>query len=560
MSQRLNSAEYRRTYDPRSVDDPWACHFCEGPVCGQEKWNNMLSKKVRQRLSSYNLLSHLAVACGAGLLLGAAALWFSPLWTLVALTGGGFIFATLKRPEIALLGILIATSSIIFENRLPLIPIGIVGSLHIPDLFLLALFGLIILRWLVEPDFKIIRTPLDWPLLAFYAVALLATSIAVFQSSVEFHMARRMIRVVTYYLTFFTVTNLVREDRQLRFLLRGLFLLATIVAVVMIAQFLLGASLPLLPGRVETLYTQGTGYSGITRILPPGQSIMLVAFIATSVTLVLGKLRPINTLKFLQWGLLGLAVVFTFTRSFWVQASLALFLLACLVKGQDRQRLVGWGLVVLLLAAIVLLPAFDEPESQATSLVRASFERLGTLVSGKTLGESSLQWRYVENEYALPQIASHPLLGLGLGARYRPFDPRIDHRGMKWDARGYIHNAHLWILMKTGLLGYLCLVWLSLAFLIRGFRHWRLITNSRMRGCVLGFTLTYLGVLIGAVVNPMFVQWSWTPVIGIMMGINEVVLRKVVRERSGLISAAASSQSVQGAELETNRLIGEGIV
>lgn len=489
----------------------------------------MLSQKVRQRLSSYSLLSHLAVACGVGLLLGAAALWFSPLWTLVALAGGGLMFAILKRPEIALLGILVATSSIVFESRLPLIPIGIVGSLHIPDLFLLALLGLIILRWLVEPDFKIIRTPLDWPLLAFYSVALLATSIAVFQSSVEFHMARRAIRVVTYYLTFFAVTNLVRGDRQLRLLLRGLFLLAAIVAVAMIAQFLLGASLPILPERVETLYTQGTGYSGVARILPPGQSVMLVAFIATSVTLVLGKFRPINTLKFLQWGLLGLAVVFTFTRSFWVQVSLALSILAYLVRGRDRQRLVGWGLVVLLLAAIIVLPAFDRPDSQVAQLIRASFERLATLGSGKTLGESSMQWRYIENEYALSQIASHPLLGLGLGARYRPFDPRIDYRGMKWDARDYIHNAHLWIMTKVGLLGYLCLVWLSLGFLVRGFKYWQCISNPQMRGIVLGFTLTYLGVLVGAIVNPMFMQLFWTPVIGIMMGINEVVLKRVVR-------------------------------
>lgn len=64
-----------------------------------------------------------------------------------ALAGEGLIFATPKRPQIALLGITIATSSVVFEGGLPLIPIGI-GSLHIPDGILLALLGLIILRWL----------------------------------------------------------------------------------------------------------------------------------------------------------------------------------------------------------------------------------------------------------------------------------------------------------------------------------------------------------------------------------------------------------------------------
>ena len=87
-----------------------------------------------------------------------------------------------KRPDVALLGILIATSSIIFENRLPLIPIGI-GSLHIPDFILLELLAVIIVRGLVASDFKIIRTSLDWPLLAFYVVALFSTFMAISQSS-----------------------------------------------------------------------------------------------------------------------------------------------------------------------------------------------------------------------------------------------------------------------------------------------------------------------------------------------------------------------------------------
>ena len=492
----------------------------------------MLSPKVWRRWRPYNLLSHLAVACGVGLLLGVASLWFSPLWTLVGLAGIGLALATLKRPEVALLGILICTSSIIFEDRLPLMPISIVGSLHIPDAILLSLFGLIILRWLSEPDFKIIRTPLDLPLLAFYGMALLSTFVAVFQSSVEFYMARRAIRTVTYYLTFFIVTNLVWEDRQLRFLLRGLFLLATVVAVVMIAQFLLGESLVLLPGRVETLYTQGKGYGGITRILPPGQSLILVASIATTVTLVLDKFRPINMLRFLQWGLLGLAVMLTFNRGFWVVVGLALLLLVYLARDQDRQRLAGWSLVVVFLATIILLPAFDQPESRVAKLVSAAFERLGTLVSAKTFQsqQSTLRWRDLEYEYAFPQITSHPLIGLGLGARYRPWDPRLDSKGSDgsgFDGRAYTHNGHVWILLKSGLLGYLCLVWLSLAFLIRGFKYWRRIPNSQMRGIVLGFTLTYLGVLIGAIVAPMFMQWFWTPVIGLMMGVNEVILREI---------------------------------
>jgi hypothetical protein len=53
-----------------------------------------------------------------------------------------------------------------------------------------------------------------------------------------------------------------------------------------------------------------------------------------------------------------------------------------------------------------------------------------------------------------------------------------------------------------------------------------------LRGVVLGFTLVYLAILIAATVNSTFVQWRWTPVIGIIMGINEVILLKFGQEES----------------------------
>jgi hypothetical protein len=46
-----------------------------------------------------------------------------------------------------------------------------------------------------------------------------------------------------------------------------------------------------------------------------------------------------------------------------------------------------------------------------------------------------------------------------------------------------------------------------------------------MRGTMLAFALTYIAVLVGSIVNPMLMQWYWMPLIGIMMGVNEVIIR-----------------------------------
>jgi hypothetical protein len=63
-----------------------------------------------------------------------------------------------------------------------------------------------------------------------------------------------------------------------------------------------------------------------------------------------------------------------------------------------------------------------------------------------------------------------------------------------------------------------------------------------MKGIVLGFTLVYLGLLIAAVFNSIFMAWSWIPVIGIMMGVNEVAFRRFIQGRPG--SVADSGQVV----------------
>lgn len=473
-----------------------------------------------------------------GMLSAIASLWVSPLFMLGTLTAALFLYAIIKRPEIALLGILIATSSIVFEEKLPLFSLGSV-SLHIPDFLLLGSLGIIAGRWLVRPEIKIIRTPLDRPLLIFYGVTLLSTFIALNQSSVDVEMARRGIRVLSYYLTFFVVTNLVRERRQLNFLLNGLFILAIIVAAAMAVQFLLGGSVHLLPGFVGGLMTQGISYENVYRIVPPGLSIVLISFVTILCIAVIEKNKPLGWLKFLQCGLLGIAILVTFLRSYWAALIGVFILMVYLFRGADRRRLFRWSLVVITLAAMFLLVVFSDPGSKATRLIDATINRLSTLGrSGTFLGQDgSLNWRKIENRYAFSTVASHPLIGLGIGFEYRPWDPRLDHRvsgSTGTDFRKFIHNGHLWILLQSGVLGYLSLLWLSFAFLIRGFRYWRSITNDRMRGVVLGFTLVYLAVLIAAVVNSTFQQWFWTPVIGIIIGVNEVILTNYREKESAV--------------------------
>ena len=495
----------------------------------------MINFELIHNLISQGRLTHLSVACGLGLVLGIALVLFPPLWVLVAVAVLPFSFAIIKRPEIGLLGIMVLKSTIISEDSLPRIQLGF-GRLLITDIILLVLFGMIVFRWLVEPGFKINRTPLDAPLLAFYGLAILSTLNAIFHSSLTINESLGEVRMINNYLAFFIVANLVREERQLRLVIRGLLILATLVAIAMIVQYLLGPSAPILPGRVETLDTEGQSFGDVARIIPPGESLIYVAYITLTVTLALNKFKPISWLMFLQWSMLGLAVALTFKRNLWVGVGLAFLLLLLLSWGKVRLRMLIGVLAITLLATIILLPILNEPGSKVAITVRGSFDRLVSLANPQTFEDpqSSLRWRDFEYSYALPQIASHPLTGLGLGSSYRPFVPGKDWAGH--DRTRFIHNGYLHIMVKSGLLAFLCFFSFSLVSLWRGFKFWRQVYDRQFQAIVLGFTLAFLGILIGSFVSAMIVKSYWTPVIGIMLGINEVIL-KFWREKSRIDQA-----------------------
>lgn len=456
-----------------------------------------------------------------GLILGASIAFTSPFFVIAALIIAIAVFLILKKPIISILGIVILDSTILYGNANLSISLGI-GHIYLTDILLMTSLILILVRAAVEPDFKLIHTPLDLPILLFVGVAWLSTFIAIATSSLTLQDSLGEMRVVANYLVFFIVTNFLREEKELRFLIRFFLLLATVVSIIMIAQFFAGTSLSFLPGRVETLQTQDTTYVGITRVLPPGQSLVLVMGIAIMAVLVLGWRRQNNILIYLQACIVGLGIIISFNRSFWVMTTFALILLAYLTRKRELSRLLSLGFLTIVLALLLLFPVQFSANPQIDEFINATLTRLDTLMNpSATLNEPSLRFREIENQYVLPQVVAHPILGLGLGAEYRPQNPNLSN------LTGYIHNAHFWIMMKTGLLGYLFFLWFSIAFLIRSFKYWRLAADVQIKAYMLSFALTYLSVFLGAIVNPMFMQSYWTPLFGIMFGFNEVVICRI---------------------------------
>jgi O-antigen ligase len=458
-----------------------------------------------------------------GLLLGLVSLWSSPLTALGILLGITLLVVLLKHPELGVIGFLVLTSTIFSANNIPSFHIGI-GTIYLTDILLMALLAMVLIHLITSKGEKTLHSPLTLPILLFIGIALFSTILGILQSYLTLNQVLGATRTIINYLTFFIVLYLCREKNQLKLIFNGIILAATLVSAIMIIQFIAGPSLRLLAGRIEVLNTEGIVNPSATRIIPPGYPLISVALISLTVSFLLEGYRKIPIVKLLQWFLIGIGVLITYKRHIWGIVALSILIMFFFIPWQKRMKVIFLSQILILMIVIVSFLFIQiEPTSRPAILVDSFLVRVSSIFQSNTYEDnSSLRRRDFEYQYAIPQIVAHPLLGLGLGAMYRPYVPYRDNEN--FDGRTFTHNGHIGLMLKTGLLGYLCYIWFALVFLYRGFKNWRSISNPLLQKIVIGFTLSFLGLLLGSFIEPMVIEWDCTALIGIMMGMSEVIL------------------------------------
>lgn len=486
----------------------------------------MLNSKVRRRLSSYNLLSHLAVACGVGLLLGAAALWFSPLWVLGGVLGILFFVGIASKPELGLLALVFLTSSFIrpdaVDLRLP------VGGLDLRDLTLMGMFGILILHGLIRKKLTVPWWPVSGPLLVFLGFAIFSALYALLYQGGESNWTFGELRTLIYYAVFFLTAWAITRPKQLFILLAGLFFLADLTATVVILQQFLGSENPLLAvmsgtnWHVWQMGDPSIGF-GAVRIVPPGHVLVFVMTIIAFCLIVFARqtlrMRAVLALQFVY---LNIGLLFTYTRAQWVASAIALGLISILLSSADRIQLVRYLLIVIL----VLLPVYgllraelQETPNSAPFVDILVSRALSILTPHKTAETYSVEWRIFETDEALRSVSQHPLLGVGLGNVYR--DPTLLHgeaiSGYLRFTR-YVHNSYLYIAVKMGLLGLVAFLWFCLAFLASGWRAYMNALDEQFKRIMLAILASFVGLLAWSIFQPHLLQVESTIVVGLMVG------------------------------------------
>lgn len=467
-----------------------------------------------------------SVAIVVGLATGGAVMFLSPFIVLLALIVLTAAVIVIKKPEWGILGFLALTSTVLSSEANPGVSLGF-GHIYLSDMLVFFPFVLIIWNLMFRLEVKFVRTPLDLPLLLFILVALVSTVGAMLRGTVTLKECLGPIRDVVNYAIFFSVTNLVRSKKQLNLLAGSIIVFAVIVSIVMMVQYALGTVLPFLPGRVEVLSTEGTRYSSVTRIIPPGYSIVFIGLVTACAIWFFDVAHRRSWIMALPIFISGVGVLLTFKRHFWGALVVIVLVMLLLSNRKEVQRILIRGLATIAVLVVSIYFVSNYTGSVGPDLIQGATDRLFSLTRSDTYEDpdSSLRWRDFENHYAMLNFVSHPLIGIGLGARYRPWVATRDWE--HYDGRRFIHSGIFWLLMRTGSLGFVFMIWLMAVYLIRGLKYWRRVSNTIYGAYMLGFTLATVGMLLGNWVEPLISEWEWTGVTAVMMGINELIIRNM---------------------------------
>jgi O-antigen ligase len=150
-------------------------------------------------------------------------------------------------------------------------------------------------------------------------------------------------------------------------------------------------------------------------------------------------------IQFILLGCLGIyfaGLILSFTRSYFAFTLLGMSVMWLLFNKNDKKKMLFWAFGLTVIGIFCIYVVFDD-------LIKTIFEAFLSRFTGMKGRDMSLTQRVIETEAILKQIMENPVLGWGLGAKFRRYDIFYETHILSY----YAHNGYLYLWYKLGILG-----------------------------------------------------------------------------------------------------------
>ncbi|MDI6891796.1 MAG: O-antigen ligase family protein [Actinomycetota bacterium] len=362
----------------------------------------------------------------------------------------------------------------------------------------------LLVLWIVkvvsEGKVKLVRTPLNLPVLAF----LLAVAISTF-TSISFHTSllgegikyHGLLTLLIYVLLFYLPIHFFERKRDVK-----LFLWAVVVSSVIVSIVGLLQHLGFIFGRWHLFFFLDPKRIMGTMGNPVSLGAYLVLVLPLSLVLFLGQreLFPrAQFSRFLAWVALPLLVaclVFTYSRAAWL-ASLASF--AFLFLFLSKRFLFPLKRTLLMIVGVLAVLLIFQGLPKFTEFKGPSYSPAERALSAVNLGEGSIASRLLMWRISLRVASGYPLFGSGpdtFALATPPYRPVEYGRVIEETARfSSPHNDFLEIAATMGSLGLSTHLWMVITFFGVAFSMVRKV-GDELRLLVAGILAAVVGYLI----------------------------------------------------------------
>jgi len=375
-----------------------------------------------------------------------------------------------------------------------------VWVVHVLVLLILLLF---IGEMLQKKRLQFTPTPIDYPILAFVVLSLIAASFSQ-KPIISFGIVWQ---VLDYCIIYYVVVNKCKTKNQALFLLYCLMFIGTFLAIIGMIRYV-GAG----PPARKIFHELTSTYEN---------SNHLAAYLAMVIPLTIAAIfldMHIGQRIFVGYCLFMMAVAFvlTLSRGGWFSLLCALALMGLMgLKGCNRSNLAKRTIPIILLGGVGLIVIVG------FGFKSVNYQLSSFFVQKRKKEIESFNSRTFYWKATLDLIRDYPVLGTGPGTFPYVYEKYLKKRiGDK-----YAHSEYLWVMSEWGIVSILLVIWMQVIIFKESIGWYLTAHRKSMRSLALGITGSLVAISIHSLAdyNLHFMANMFVVVVltGIVMGRNK---------------------------------------